>query len=174
MQKLNRISKYLSFILRHKPEAVNLKLDEKGWADIDEIILKTKKFSLNRKLIEKVVLEDNKQRYIIDGDKIRANQGHSINVDLELKPQIPPKILYHGTATRFIDSIMKTGLKTQNRQYVHLSKDLKTAKNVGSRHGKVVILNIDTVSMLEDGVEFYISENGVWLTNHVPVKYITE
>jgi len=174
MQKLNRISKYLSFILRHKPEAVNLKLDEKGWADIDEIILKTKKFSLNRKLIEKVVLEDYKQRYIIDGDKIRANQGHSINVDLELKPQIPPKILYHGTATRFIDSIMKTGLKTQNRQYVHLSKDLKTAKNVGSRHGKVVILNIDTVSMLEDGVEFYISENGVWLTNHVPVKYITE
>jgi len=174
MQKLNRISKYLSFILRHKPEAINLKLDEKGWADIDEIILKTKKFSLNRKLIEKVVLEDNKQRYIIDGDKIRANQGHSINVDLELKPQIPPKILYHGTATRFIDSIMKTGLKTQNRQYVHLSKDLKTAKNVGSRHGKVVILNIDTVSMLEDGFEFYVSENGVWLTNHVPVKYITE
>jgi len=174
MQKLNRISKYLSFILRHKPEAINLKLDEKGWADIDEIILKTKKFSLNRKLIEKVVLEDNKQRYIIDGDKIRANQGHSINVDLELKPQIPPKILHHGTATRFIDSIMKTGLKTQNRQYVHLSKDLKTAKNVGSRHGKVVILNIDTISMLEDGFEFYISENGVWLTNHIPIKYISE
>jgi len=174
MQKLRRISKYLSLILRHKPEAINLKLDEKGWADIDEIILKTKKFSLNRKLIEKVVLEDNKQRYIISGDKIRANQGHSINVNLELKPETPPKVLYHGTATRFLDSIMKTGLKALNRQYVHLSKDLKTAKNVGSRHGKVVILNIDTVSMLKDGFKFYVSENGVWLTNYVSVKYITE
>jgi len=174
MQKLNKISKYLSFILRHKPESVNLKLDGKGWADIDELILKTKKFRLNRKLLEEVVLADNKQRYIISGNKIRANQGHSINIDLELKPQIPPEILYHGTATRFLDSIMKTGLKALNRQYVHLSKDLKTATNVGSRHGKVVILQIDTVKMLEDGFKFYVSENGVWLTDHVPVKYIFE
>jgi len=169
-----KVSKFLSLILRHKPQTIGLKLDAHGWADIDEIILKSKNIKLNREIIDEVVSKDNKQRFIIEDDKIRANQGHSIEVDLELKAITPPDILYHGTATRFLESIMKTGLSKQNRQYVHLSKDIKTAIAVGKRHGKVIVLEVDSKRMIRDGYEFYLSENGVWLTKSVPVGYLRE
>lgn len=169
-----KISKYLSYILRHKPQSIGLNLDSHGWADIDEIIAKTKDMQLTRELIEAVVKSSDKQRYAIRDDKIRANQGHSIAVDLALEPQTPPDILYHGTATRFIDSIRESGLLPQSRQYVHLSRDKATAIEVGKRHGKVVVLEIDCATMHQDGYEFYLADNGVWLTNRVPTQYIVK
>ncbi|MEM8861938.1 MAG: RNA 2'-phosphotransferase, partial [Chloroflexota bacterium] len=121
-----------------------------------------------------IVANDNKQRYSFsaDGAKIRASQGHSINIDLGLKPLKPPPVLYHGTATRFVSSIMEKGLISKSRQYVHLSADIATATIVGKRHGKPTILTIDTQQMTADGYHFYLSDNKVWLTNHVPVKYL--
>jgi len=167
-EKQQKISKYLSYILRHQPESIDLKLDSHGWADIDEIIAKTKELLLTRELIEAVVESSDKQRFAIKGNKIRANQGHSFEVDLQLTPQTPPIMLYHGTATRFLDSIKQSGLLPQSRQYVHLSRDRSTAIEVGKRHGKVVVLKIDCTSMLDDGYEFFLSNNGVWLTKVVP------
>jgi putative RNA 2'-phosphotransferase len=170
--KTRKISKFLSFILRHNPQSIKLKLDAQGWADIGELIEKSKEIKLTRALIEEVVRENDKQRFIIDGNRIRANQGHSINIDLALKAVKPPKVLYHGTATRFLDSIMKEGLSKQSRQHVHLSKDIETATIVGKRHGKVVILEVNAQKMFEEGYEFYLSENGVWLTDSVAVEYL--
>jgi len=167
-----KISKYLSYILRHKPQSIGLKLDANGWANIDELIAKTTQMELSRQDIEIVVENNSKQRFAIDGDKIRANQGHSIEVDLALEPQTPPDILYHGTATRFIDSINQNGLLPQSRQHVHLSSDKDTAIEVGKRHGKVVVLEIDCTQMATDGYSFYLSHNGVWLTDAVPKEYI--
>jgi len=169
-----KISKFLSLILRHKPQTISLKLDAHGWADIDELIAKSKNIQLNRVIIDEVVAKNNKQRFIIKDNKIRANQGHSIGVDLEFKAVTPPDILYHGTATHFLESIMKTGLNRQKRQHVHLSQEITTAIAVGKRHGKVVLLEIDSKRMFDNGYEFYLSENGVWLTDVVPVEYIKE
>ena len=171
---IKKISKFLSLILRHKPESIHLKLDSNGWADIDELMAKSRNIKLTRKLINEVVENNDKQRFIIEDNRIRANQGHSINIDLELKAVRPPDVLYHGTATRFLDSIMKEGLSKQKRQHVHLSKDIETATKVGMRHGKVVILEIDSKKMFEDGYEFYLSLNGVWLTDVVPVEFLKE
>lgn len=170
--KLKNISKFLSLILRHKPETIGLKLDKNGWADIDELIEKSKDISLTRELIDEVVQKNDKRRFIIDGNRIRANQGHSIEVDLELKPLTPPDILYHGTATRFLDSIMQTGITKQSRQHVHLSQELETAISVGQRHGKVAILEVNAQEMLAKGHTFYRSENGVWLTDIVGVEFL--
>jgi putative RNA 2'-phosphotransferase len=125
-------------------------------------------------LIDEVVTQNDKQRFIIEGHKIRANQGHSIDVNLGFKAVIPPNMLYHGTATRFLESIMKTGLSKQQRQHVHLSEALETAINVGKRHGKVVVLEVDARKMFEEGYAFYLSENGVWLTDIVPVGFLKE
>ena len=171
---IKKISKFLSLILRHKPETINLKLDENGWADVDELIAKSKNIKLTKELINEVVRDDDKQRFIIEENKIRANQGHSIEVDLELKAVTPPDILYHGTATRFLDSIMQTGLSKQARQHVHLSQELETATAVGKRHGKLVILEVDAKKMFDEGFEFYLSENGVWLTDVVGVRFLKE
>jgi len=171
---IKKISKFLSLLLRHKPQTIGLDLDENGWANIDELIQKSKNIKLNRTLIDEVVADNDKQRFIIEGNKIRANQGHSIAVDLQFKAVNPPDMLYHGTATRFLESIMKTGLSKQKRQHVHLSKDIDTATAVGRRHGKVVILEVDSKKMFEDGYEFYFSENGVWLTDVVAVEYLME
>ncbi len=169
-------SKFLSLILRHKPEEINITLDQNGWADLDELIQKSKKkgIQLDRDEIQKIVKENNKNRFSIseDGKRIRANQGHSIPVDVQLKEQIPVGPLYHGTANRFVESIMAQGIKSQNRLHVHLSDSLEVAEMVGKRHGKVVILQLNTAQMIEDGVVFYRSENGVWLTNFVDKKYI--
>jgi len=173
-KSIKQTSKFLSLLLRHKPETIGLKLDKNGWADIDELIEKSKDFILTRALIDSVVKQNDKQRFIIDGNKIRANQGHSIEIDLELKSITPPEILYHGTARRFLDSIMETGLTKQKRQHVHLSKEIETATRVGMRHGKVVILKVDAKRMHEEGYAFYLSENGVWLTNGVPKEFLKE
>ena len=173
-ENIKKVSKFLSLLLRHKPEIIGLKLDENGWANIDELIEKSKDIELTRALIDEVVADNDKQRFILEGNRIRANQGHSIRVDMEFKAVTPPNTLFHGTATRFLESIMETGLSKQKRQYVHLSKDIETATAVGKRHGKVVILEVDAKKMFEEGYEFYLSENGVWLTDNVPVNYLKE
>lgn len=171
-----KISKFLSLILRHKPETIGLELDEKGWASIDEIIYLAAESgkTLDRKTIEAVVETNDKKRFSIssDGFKIRANQGHSVHVDLDLSPIKPPSTLYHGTATRFLESILCKGLHSSSRHHVHLSSDCETAIKVGQRHGKPVILKIDSGSMDSDGHVFFRSENGVWLTDNVPPQYI--
>ena len=178
-KQLNQTSKFLSFVLRHKPEAIGLTLDSNGWAVIDELITKANttepSTELDHELILNVVKTSDKKRFAIseDGQHIRANQGHSIDVNLGLKPSQPPDILYHGTATRFLDSILKEGLKPKERQHVHLSTNIETAMEVGTRYGKPVILKIDAHTMVEQGHQFYLSENGVWLTNYIPTKALT-
>lgn len=171
-----KISKFLSLVLRHKPEAIGLELDEKGWAAVDDIIrlAAAKGTTLDRGSIEAVVETNDKKRFSLspDGVRIRANQGHSVDVDLDLSPAKPPMVLFHGTATRFLESILSQGLHPSGRHHVHLSSDRETAIKVGKRHGKPVILKIDAGAMNSDGHVFYLSENGVWLTNHVPVQYI--
>ena len=173
---IQKLSKYLSYLLRHHPEDANLNMDKNGWVAVNELLSNTKgKFTME--LLEEIVNTDNKSRYAFNEDKtkIRANQGHSIDgIDLELEEMIPPEILYHGTATRFLNSIMKEGIKSQTRNHVHLSKDLETAITVGLRHGDAVILKIDTKKMNEDGHKFYLSKNGVWLTNYIDTKYIID
>lgn len=167
-----KASKFLALVLRHKPDTIGLELDVNGWASIDELIAKAGAYgkkSLDRALIEKVLRDCDKQRYKIseDGLMIRANQGHSISVQMNFKPVEPPEYLYHGTATRFIDSIRVEGLKPMSRQYVHLSADIETATKVGSRHGKPHILRINAKQMHEAGQEFYLAENGVWLSHAI-------
>lgn len=172
---LNETSKYIALILRHKPETIGISLDENGWANVDELIAgiaKTQPFDMD--MLEEIVRTDNKQRYSFNEDKalIRANQGHSIPVDVELEKITPPDILYHGTATKYEAAIDEQGLIPKSRLYVHLSKDVETAINVGKRHGKPVIYQIDSKRMQEDGYDFYCSVNGVWLTKSVPIKYM--
>ena len=169
-----KISKLLSYVLRHKPEAIDLTLDNQGWAKIDDLIEKSKKVKLSRDAVFRVVRNSYKQRFIIseDEDYIRANQGHSIKVDLGLIPTSPPDLLFHGTATRFLEAILSQGLQKMNRHHVHLSTDEETAAKVGSRHGKLQILVIDSLAMNKAGHVFYVSENGVWLTDHVPQEFI--
>lgn len=177
-QDKKRIGKFLSLVLRHDPQKINLELDEQGWADVKELIEKCKKhryhFSIED-LIE-IVETNDKKRYSFNekGNKIRANQGHSIDIELGLTPIMPPEFLYHGTATRFLTSIMEKGIIKGSRQHVHLSKDKETATKVGARHGKPIILTIMSGKMYEDGVLFYQSDNGVWLTDYVDIKYISE
>jgi putative RNA 2'-phosphotransferase len=175
-KNLVKYSKFLSLILRHQPEKIGLQLDDRGWADVDPLLAlaNLQEISLTRTLLEEIVTTNDKQRFIFNSDrsKIRANQGHSIAVNLSLKPQKPPTILFHGTATRFIDSICDRGLLAGNRQHVHLSAEESTALAVGKRHGKAIVLRIRAAELNRDGFEFYLSANGVWLTNYVPVKYI--
>jgi putative RNA 2'-phosphotransferase len=176
----NKISKFLSFVLRHKPDEIGLVLDDQGWTDIDELIKKANASEqvtqIDRSLLLEVVDTNEKQRFIISEDdlRIRANQGHSVQIDLQLTPQVPPEVLYHGTATRFLDSILKEGLTPQQRQHVHLSSDIDTATQVGQRYGKPVILKINTLLMHQQGITFYQADNGVWLTHSVPIKYIED
>jgi len=172
---LNETSKYISLILRHKPETIGITLDEHGWANVDELIAgiaKTQSFDMA--MLEEIVATDNKQRYSFNEDHtlIRANQGHSIPVDVELKEIVPPEILYHGTGEKYVASIDEQGLIPKSRLYVHLSKDEETAVNVGKRHGKPVVYKVHSGDMHKDGYVFYQSVNGVWLTKSVPVKYL--
>ena len=175
-QNLVSISKFLSLVLRHKPEEIGLSLDTNGWASIDDLIRLSnqKGTTLTKDMIEEVVAANDKKRFVIspNGAKIRANQGHSVSVDLGLIPREPPATLFHGTATRFVESIRQQGLLHGARQHVHLSSDEAVAMNVGQRHGKPVILMIDARTMFEQGHLFYLSENGVWLAEHVPVSFI--
>ena len=176
MNNLISVSKFLSFVLRHKPDKIGLTLDSEGWANVDDLIECCNKKSefITIELIEKVVATNDKKRFAFNADKtkIRANQGHSLQVDLHLTPKKPPELLYHGTATRFLNSIKAQGLISGNRQYVHLSSDMETAIKVGKRHGNPIVLTIRAWQMFESNMIFYISENGVWLTNQVPTKYI--
>ena len=174
---LTDTSKFLSLILRHKPETIGIKLDEHGWADVSELISgisKTRPFDM--KMLEEIVRTDNKQRYSFNEDKtlIRANQGHSIPVDVELEKKTPPEFLYHGTGEKFVSSIDKEGLLSKSRLYVHLSKDTDTAVKVGSRHGKPVVYMVAAGKMADEGFEFFLSVNGVWLTKAVPAEYLSK
>lgn len=171
-----KISKFLSLVLRHQPEVAGLELDENGWVDIDTLIEGCKKAgnSISREQLETVVAESDKQRFIIDGDLIRANQGHSVKIDLELKPVMPPEVLFHGSVDKFMEKIMAEGLQKMNRHHVHLSPDMATAIKVGSRRGTPVILKIDSAAMYRDEHKFMRSANGVWLTDNVPPSYITK
>lgn len=177
MKNLEQTSKFLSYVLRHKPEEIGLQLDREGWADIQDLIELANKSgnALTEALIHKVVETSDKKRFSIScgGDFIRANQGHSVQVDLGLSSIEPPEFLFHGTAARFVSSIIESGLSKGSRHHVHLSEDTNTAISVGSRYGEPVILVVDSATMFRDGLEFYRSENGVWLTDSVPTKYIS-
>ena len=172
---LKENSKFLSLILRHKPEKIGINLNEHGWADVNELIegiAKTRAFDMN--MLEEIVETDEKQRYSFNADKtlIRANQGHSIPVDVELDQKEPPKVLFHGTGEKFVSSIDKHGLIPKSRLYVHLSSDYDTAVKVGSRHGKHVVYVVDSERMKILGYKFYLSVNGVWLTKRVPQEFL--
>ena len=174
--QFKRIGKYISLILRHEPEIMGVKeLPPGGWVSVDQLLATVnKKYKITKADLDQLVAENNKQRYSYDfsGKKIRANQGHSVEVDLELSPAVPVKVLFHGTIAKSVDAIKEEGLKKMYRHAVHLSVDPETAENVGSRRGKAVILKVKAHQMHEDGYVFYKSDNGVWLTDSVPVQYI--
>lgn len=172
---LNSTSKFISLILRHKPEIIGIMLDEHGWANVEDLIAgirKTRMFDMER--LEEIVRTDNKMRYSFNEDKtlIRANQGHSIPVDVELPVAVPPEYLYHGTGQKYAESIERIGLIPKSRLYVHLSRDMDTAVQVGNRHGKPVVYQVASGRMQEDGFVFYRSVNGVWLVKEVPAAYL--
>lgn len=174
--KKDSTSKFISLVLRHHPEAAYIQLDEHGWADVEQLLAGMKKTGrkINKETLKEIVRTDGKQRYSFNEDMtlIRANQGHSIPVDVGLMEQEPPEFLYHGTAVGFYESIQKQGLRPMSRLYVHLSKDIEIAVNVGKRHGKPIVLKIHSGDMYRDGVMFYLSENGVWLTKRVEPRYV--
>lgn len=177
-RRLERLSKFISMILRHKPEVIGITLDEHGWADVDELIKGInetgEEVKFSKDTLEKIVKTDKKQRYSVSQDRtlIRANQGHSIPVDVELEKKEPPKVLYHGTGVKSVKAIQEKGLLPMERLYVHLSTDVETATNVGKRHGTPVIFKVNTEQMQKDGYDFFQSVNGVWLTKEVPAKYL--
>jgi len=170
------ISKLLSLVLRHTPERIGITLDKNGWTDIKQLISKAKKagYKLTLEEILETVQTNDKQRFTIseDGRKIRAAQGHSIDIDLALQPIEPPEILFHGTASVNLNSIFEQGIHSAKRQYVHLSPDEEMALKVGGRHGKAIVLKINTGQMFKEGLKFLQADNGVWLTDHILPKYI--
>lgn len=172
---LTQTSKLISLILRHRPETIGIELDEHGWARVDELIAgiaRTRPMTMD--MLEEIVRTDSKQRYAFNEDrtKIRANQGHSVPVDVELERVEPPILLYHGTGEKYTASIDKSGLLPKSRLYVHLSADVDTAVSVGKRHGKPVVYTVQAGAMAWDGHAFYRSANGVWLTKGVPARYL--
>ncbi|QNP71664.1 RNA 2'-phosphotransferase [Streptomyces roseirectus] len=173
-QRTVRVSKYLSKHLRHQPDRIGLRLDEAGWTEIDALLTAaaTHGFRITRDELDHVVATNDKKRFEIAGTRIRASQGHSIDVDLDLPPATPPPRLYHGTNPRALPSIRTEGLRAMNRHDVHLSPDLATATRVGARRGRPVILTVDSAAMHRDGHVFHVSANGVWLTKAVPARYI--
>lgn len=174
-KNIKETSKYISLVLRHKPEVIGITLDEHGWANVSELIEGVgRTHLLDMQILEGIVASDEKQRYSFNEDKtlIRANQGHSIPVDVELAQVAPPEILWHGTGAKFVESIEQLGLIAKSRLYVHMSRDYETAVNVGSRHGKPVVYKVHAKEMEQDGYAFYRSVNGVWLTREVPKKYL--
>lgn len=175
-KKLVKISKYLSKHLRHQPERLGLRLETGGWVKVEDLLesCARQNFPISLDELKKVVAENDKKRFSFDasGEKIRASQGHSVAVDLQLKPETPPATLYHGTAERNINSIRQNGLLKMARHLVHLSSDVETARRVGARHGKPVIFKVDTAAMLKKNFEFFVSENGVWLTDSIPPEFL--
>lgn len=175
MRQKDNTGKFIAFILRHHPESIGMKLDEHGWVRTEDLIAgiaKSRPFDMQ--MLEEIVRTDSKQRYSFNEDKtlIRANQGHSIQVDVELEQKTPPDVLWHGTGEKYVEAIDWIGLIPKSRLYVHLSKDYETAKIVGSRHGKPVVYQVNAKQMAEDGYQFYLSVNGVWLIKEVSVQYM--
>ena len=175
-KRLIHLSKFLSHILRHRPEAIGLTLDPQGWADVEQLLAQARchGVALTLATLQKVVEQNDKQRFTFSADRvrIRANQGHSIPVDLDLEPRQPPEFLYHGTAARFSASIKARGLVPGRRNHVHLSADENTAARVGGRHGSPLVLKVQAGLMHAAGYQFYLSANGIWLTEQVPAHYI--
>lgn len=169
-------SKFLSLVLRHDPARIGLELDPSGWVEVDVLLAAAQRAGvhIDRALLERVVAENDKRRFALsaDGTRIRASQGHSVEVDLGLEPLRPPDVLFHGTASRFLDSIRRQGLIPGSRTHVHLSADEATARNVGQRHGSPLVLTVDAAAMYDAGHLFYRSDNGVWLTGAVPALHL--
>ncbi len=172
------LGRFISLVLRHHPEAINITLDKEGWADTRELLdgINATGRRIDMTALERIVRENNKQRYSFNADKskIRANQGHSIPVDIKMRQVTPPDRLYHGTSETNLPLIKESGIKKMSRLYVHLSYDVETAVTVGSRHGKPVVLIIDTAAMVKDGYTFMLSDNGVWQSQDIPFKYVTD
>lgn len=170
------ISKFMSLVLRHKPQTIGITLNESGWVAVDELIEKTNAFGkrLTREELDIVVRENDKQRFQFsdDGTQIRASQGHSVEVELGYESAIPPETLHHGTPTQFVSSIQRDGLTKQRRHHVHLHADETIATSVGQRRGTPVLLHIDAKRMADAGYTFYVTHNEVWLTDHVPPEFI--
>ena len=177
-KEYTRISKFLSLVLRHKPETIGIELDENGWTDVSVLIDKINAAGvrLNFDTLKDIVDTNPKKRFAFNEscDKIRASQGHSVEVELGYKPQKPPPVLYHGTGRESVESIRKMGLHKKNRHHVHLSPDAETALKVGGRHGKPFVFEVLAEEMHNDNYLFYLSDNGVWLTDHVPARYLKE
>lgn len=171
------LGRFLSLVLRHNPAAAGIRLDQNGWADVEALLAGVRRSGrqIDRAVLERIVEENNKKRYQFNDDhtRIRACQGHSVAVDVELKRQEPPDLLYHGTAAHCVAGIMEQGITRQTRQHVHLAADEETAEKVGRRHGKPVILKVNAAAMAKDGYAFFCSDNGVWLCEQVPVQYIS-
>ena len=174
--RFTEISKFLSYVLRHAPQSIGIRIDEQGWTEVGELLERAAKAgkAFSRGELRSVVETNDKKRFAFsaDGQRIRASQGHSVEVDLGVENVTPPALLFHGTATRFLDSILREGLKPGSRQKVHLSIDLETATAVGKRHGKPVVLRIASGEMHEQGLAFWCADNGVWLTDTVPPRYL--
>lgn len=172
---MSRDSKFLSRILRHEPQAIGLRLDRQGWARIDDLLRALKKSGhpMTRQHLEEIVGSDDKSRFTITDDRIRAAQGHSVDVDLGLPAITPPDVLYHGTASQNLNDIFASGLNPGRRRKVHLSEDSETAARVGRRHGKPAILRVEAGKMHADGHGFFRADNGVWLTDRVPARYLS-
>ena len=177
-ERLVKVSKYLSKHLRHQPERLGLTLAPGGWVGVEELLAAcaAHRTRLTRTELNEVVAKNSKQRFSFDetGAQIRANQGHSVEVDLELAPSEPPDVLYHGTGHRAVDVIKREGLHRMTRHHVHLSRDIQTARQVGGRHGRPVIFTVDAASMRTAGHVFFCSDNGVWLTDAVPPEFLSE
>lgn len=175
-KNLVNISKFLSLVLRHQPETIGIELDENGWVDVDELIVKANSYGIkfDREVLDNLVATNSKKRFAFNEtlQKIRASQGHSVEIELGYASQKPPEILYHGTAEKSVQSILETGLEKKSRQHVHLSIDIETAVKVGQRHGKPVIFEVLAQQMSSDGFQFFVSDNGVWLTDNVPNRYL--
>lgn len=176
--RLVKISKYLSKHLRHQPERIGLNLAPGGWVAVDELLTacQNNSFPITINDLKQVVTQNDKKRFSFDdtGTMIRANQGHSVEIDLQLEPATPPEVLYHGTGHKAVASIREQGLRKMSRHHVHLSRDIETARKVGARHGIPVIFAINAAAMHQAGYLFYCSENGVWLVDCVPTTYLEE
>ncbi|WP_433528976.1 RNA 2'-phosphotransferase [Micromonospora sp. CA-263727] len=173
--QLTSVSKLLAYVLRHRPEAVGIALDDAGWVDVGVLLTALARHgrTVTPELLDRVIAGTDKQRFEVQDGRIRAAQGHSIGVDLRLQPATPPPVLYHGTVARFLASIDVEGLQPRGRTHVHLSADRRTAVTVGGRRGEPVVLTVDAAGMHALGLVFHRAANGVWLTSHVPPRWIT-